>query len=99
MGTMTEHSLDDILANEAQRPVLEQIANLMGEMVLAQTDLIARLEPPPKSESRLAWEAVHPSWDEQLADGFDLVNRCARETLLGEPGQATPEMQGAGCRR
>jgi hypothetical protein len=84
MGSMTEHSLDDIVANLSQVPTMTRIVDLMAEQAQHQMELLRRIVSLPKSESRLAWEAVHPSWV---------------ENLMREPEVATSEMQRAGCRR
>jgi hypothetical protein len=94
MGMMTEHSLDYFVANLSQAPVLAQIADLVAGSMQAQTELLRRLEAQPKSESRLAWEAVHPSWGKLIADGMDRIARV----LNGEK-EVPEEVRRAGCRR
>lgn len=98
MGMLTEYSIDDLLANEAQRPVLEQMAAAMAGTQSMEM-LFRVLRGPPKSESRLAWEAAHLSFGDQVQAGLDAADRASREIFVGESGCATPEMQRAGCRR
>lgn len=94
MGMMTEHSLDDLVANMSQAAPLAAMAAAMAGSMQAQQALIARLEAQPKSASRLAWEAAHPSWGKLAAEGIDYIVRVWNGEML-----LPREVREAGCRR
>jgi hypothetical protein len=94
--TSDPQTLDDLLHNAAQAPAFERMSALMGHMTEQQVKLLSLVMPsPPKSESRTAWEAVHPTWAQVLADIVAVADNYLQTGTL----PVHPEVRKAGCRR